>query len=415
MDTKNKKRLAFSITLSCLLVYTFSMCLKSVYSASMVVIKTEYDVPHSIASLPITIYFILYAVIQLFLAAIMRKLNMKLYMLITFTISGLLFMSVFFFSPVWYVCSVMAINGITLGAVWCGSVMIFSKFLTKKQMNDSFLIMGAGGTIGNALSYGISALSMHLDNWRLSFLIAGTAFLLATAYMIGSIVRAEKAGLTPEESPVDVKNKKQIYTAERSEAKPLIVMAAIVAFFSCILYYAFTNWMPTILKSLFDMSNEKATVVSMVFPVAVFTGVYLANILSNKIKNDFLLTALSGAVVVVLSFVLCFTFNVNVIVCIAVIVGLGIVLRLINSLNCSLVTLHTRDYFNSGSTASLINSSACVAAGISPALIAMILDLSGGDWKTGFIVLHITAIVLTVVASAFLFANIRRRRAEYDH
>ena len=79
MDTKTNKHIVFGIVLSCLLVYTFSMCLKMVYSASMVEIKAEYGVPHSIASLPITLYYVFYAVIQLFLAAIIKKINMKLY------------------------------------------------------------------------------------------------------------------------------------------------------------------------------------------------------------------------------------------------------------------------------------------------------------------------------------------------
>ena len=93
MDTKTNKHIVFGIVLSCLLVYTFSMCLKMVYSASMVEIKAEYGVPHSIASLPITLYYVFYAVIQLFLAAIIKKINMKLYMLITFTVSGLSFVT----------------------------------------------------------------------------------------------------------------------------------------------------------------------------------------------------------------------------------------------------------------------------------------------------------------------------------
>ena len=414
METKNKKRLIFAIVLSCWLAYTFSICMKMVYSASMVAIKDEYGVPHSIASLPITLYYIFYAVIQLFLALIMKKINMKLYMLITFSISGLSFISIFFFSPIWYVCSVMAINGITLGAVWCGTVMILSKYLTKKQMDDSLLFMGAGSVVGNTLSYGISALSMHTGNWRLSILIMGTAFLLSAIYLIISTVRAERAGLVPEENSADVTKKQQIYTVEKYEAKPLVAMAIIIVFFACILYYAFTNWMPTILKSVFGIDNIQATLITTIFPFAVFAGVYLAHVVSNSMKNDFLLTFLCGATVTVLSLILCFTYNLNIVICVAIIVGLGIVLRLVNALNCSMVTLHTRDYFNSGTTASVINSSACLAAGISPALIAMVLDLSGGDWKTGFFVLLITAIAMTVVALAFLLVNIRRRAESRD-
>lgn len=410
MVAKNNKRIVFSIILSCWLAYTFSMCMKMVYSASMVAIKDEYEVSHFIASLPITLYYILYAVIQLFLAVIMRKINMKLYMFVTFVFSGLSFVSVYFYSPIWYVCSVMAINGITLGAVWCGSLMTFAKFLTKKQMNDSLLMMGAGAAVGNAFSYGISTLAMYMGNWRLSFLIMGAAFLVATVYMLSSIILAEKIRLIPDESSDLAVKKKQIYTVKHYEAKPLVIMATIVVFFACILYYAFTNWMPTILKNVFGMGNSQATLLTTIFPIAVFTGVYLSNLLSNKMKNDFLLTLLSATVVAILSLILCFTYQLGAIICVAVIVGLGIALRLITSLNCSLITLHTRDYFNSGSTASLINSSACVAAGVSPVLISTILDLSGGNWTTGFFVLFITSIALLLVPMVFTLININNTR-----
>ena len=405
MDKKLSKQIVFGIILSCLLTYTFSMCMKMVYSSSMVAIKDEYGVPHSIASLPITLYYILYAVIQLVLAIFMKKINMKLYMLITFGISALSYITIFFFSPIWYVCSVLAVNGLTLGASWCGCVLLFSKYLSKKQMDTALIIMGVGSAVGNTLSYGLSAFFMSLGNWRWSFLIVGAIFLAATLYLFFTVNYAEKKNYAPEEEPVTETPKKQVYTATPKEAKHMVIMAAIVVFFSCILYYAFTNWMPTILKNVFGMDNTTATLVTLIFPAVVFIGSYLSHPIGNSVKNDFLLNVLSGVILTVLSLILCFTYDLNVIVCVAVIVCLGIVLRFVNALNCSLVVLHTRDYFNSGTTSSLINSSACVAAGVSPALIAMILDLSGGNWKTGFIFLLGAAAVLTLVSTVFFLSN----------
>ncbi|MBQ6922026.1 MAG: hypothetical protein IJQ66_02950 [Clostridia bacterium] len=81
---KNKKRIVFGLVLSCWFIYTFSMCMKMAYSGSMASIKEEYNVPHVIASLPITLYYAFYAGVQFILAAIMKRINFKIYMAVTF-------------------------------------------------------------------------------------------------------------------------------------------------------------------------------------------------------------------------------------------------------------------------------------------------------------------------------------------
>ena len=100
-------------------------------------------------------------------------------MAVTFTVSGLSFISVLFFSPIWYIDVIMALNGITLGAVWCGSFMVFAKYLSQKTMNVALLFMSAGFAVGGAVAFGIGALSIYLNNWRISFFVFGAAFLVS--------------------------------------------------------------------------------------------------------------------------------------------------------------------------------------------------------------------------------------------
>ena len=121
MELKTDKldgRLEFNVVLSCFLAYAFSMCMKMAYSASMAAIKDEYGISNIIASLPLTLYYVFYAIIQFALALFITKINIKRYMLITFSLSGVSYISLFFFSPVWYVCAVLALNGMLHGAVW---------------------------------------------------------------------------------------------------------------------------------------------------------------------------------------------------------------------------------------------------------------------------------------------------------
>ena len=68
----------------------FMMASKSVYTAEMVEILDEFNLQESVFTLPITVYFIVYAVTQLILAVFFHKLNVKLYLILTVALSCVL-------------------------------------------------------------------------------------------------------------------------------------------------------------------------------------------------------------------------------------------------------------------------------------------------------------------------------------
>ena len=408
---KNEKRFIFGLILSCWLSYMFSMCMKMAYSASIVEIQDEYLISSNvIASLPLTLHYFLYALIQLFLVVLVEKINMKRYMLVTFVFSGLSFVSVFFYSPFWYVSAVFALNGITLGAVWCGSVMMFGKYLSPKTMNGALLFMGVGFSAGSALSFGVSSLVMRLGNWRISFIVFGSAFLVSSLYMLFSVFRAEKAGIRPAEEPLG--EKPQIYQADKISSKYMLIMSTAAMFFLNILVYAFVNWTPRLLKSVYDYSNDKATLVSMFIPILGYFGQISAAFVSNRIKNDFITNGTISAAITVISLVLCFAFSIDVILTVAIILLLNLFSRGLDTCFGSLTSLHVRQYYNSGATSALTNSSACIAAAVSPFLIGLILDLSGGNWKTGFLALFGFAAITFSICFAFYLLNTLKHREE---
>ena len=329
---------------------------------------------------------------------------------ITFTVSGLSFVSVFFYSPVWYIGTVLAINGITLGAVWCGSVFVFAKYLSPNRMNKALLFMSAGFSVGSAMSFAISSLAISLGNWRISFMIFGAAFLLSTFYMLYSVTRAEKAGIKPEEESVLLK--RQAYKATKISAKPLLVLSIIAVFFGSLLYYGFTNWMPTILKNNFGLANAKATLITTLFPIFIFLGPVLSTVLADNLINDFAISVATSVLISVVGIVLCYTFDLNIVLTVAIILTLGILLRIINNLLAVLIPLHIKDYINAGKTSAVINASASVSAAISPFLIAFILDESGNDWKLLFFVLFGVSIVMLSICITFLIVDSVKRRKE---
>ena len=380
------------------------------YSGAMSAIKQEYDINNVIASLPLTLYYAFYAAIQFLLAAIMKRINLKLYMVVTFIISGLSFVAVFFFSPMWFIGTVLSVNGITLGAVWCGSIAIFGKYLSQKTMNNTLLAMMMGFSIGSALSYGVNAIAAAIGNWRFSFIVFGVAFLLSTLYFIFSLTRVEKAGIKPTEDKAVFK--KQVYKAEKIDVKPLISMAIIILFISCVLYYAFMNFMPTILEKIFGITKAYSNLITTTFPLMVYVGPVLAVMFCNRLKDDFLVTFLGCFISTVISLILCLVLDLNFVLTVAIILFLGISLRMLNSLFISLVPLHTRDYVNSGKSAAIINAVGCIAAAVSPSFISLILDVSGNNWELTFWVLFMLSAVMLLISGVFWIISLIIHKAE---
>lgn len=410
---KSNKRIIFGLVLSCWLIYVFSMCLKMVYSGAMASVREEYGVSNKIASLPTTLHYVFYAAIQFVLSFVIKKINLKRYMAVTLIFSGLSFISVFFYSPMWYICAVLAINGITLGAVWCGSVMVLGKYLSLKTMTKALLFMSVGFSFGSAMSFGVSALAINFGNWRISFIVLGIAFVLAVSYFVFSLTCAEKANITPTEERLAAKSRP--YTAERYEVKLLVIMAVIAVFLSCLLYYAFTNWMPTILKNVFNLANENANLITVLFPIVVFAGPTLAVFLCNRVKNDFLVVVIACAFCTVLSLVLRFTYDFNVVFTVITILVLGVFLRLLVELFVSLITVHTREYISAGKLSATVNAVASAAAAASPFLIGSILDLSDNDWKIGFLFLFVIAVLMLLICTTFyIIRQIKGRKIKRE-
>ena len=186
-------------------------------------------------------------------------------------------------------------------------------------------------------------------------------------------------------------------------------MSVMAVFFASFLYYGFNNWMPTILKNVFGLSNAKATLLTTLFPMVVYIGSVLSVVLCDKIKNDFLVLLIVSSIAAVVGFVLSYIYDVNVILTVSVILSMGILLRLLCNLFAVLTPLHIREHMNSGKTSALINSSASVAAAVSPSIIALVLDMSGGNWGTGFLMLFLFAIITVATCLTFYIFSKQRK------
>lgn len=411
MEREHKKA-AVHLVMSYWLTYTLSICLKLTYGTSMMVIKEEYMIPSAmLLGLPITLHYLTYAVIQLILAVVIGRLRFKRYLLLTFLPAGLLYASVFAFSPVWYLNVVMALGGVLLGAVWCGALQMFRKFLPPPVLTRSLLFMSIGFSVGSMLPFAVSALSMKLGNWRYSFLVFGVLFVLASLYLAWALRRAEVSGLNPGDR-AETKEARPLPSMPRAAAGALVAMAIAIIIVQSVLYYGFSNWMPTILKSNFHLANERATLLSTLLPLVSYAGPVLAQFSYNRLKSDYVSTSLLAGTCAVLALVLSLFYQMNLALTLILILGSCIFLRAVSMVESTLVPVHVGGVINAGSAAAVINAFACVAAAASPLMIGAILDAGGQDWSLCFLALFGLAVVMFVISVLFTVVHTVERRRQ---
>ena len=90
IDTKSRDKYSKMLIWACFFVYVFMMGSKNAYTAEMVTLQGVFGKSKAEISLAMTFYFVTYAIGQLILSALMGKINLKIYLTITASVSAIL-------------------------------------------------------------------------------------------------------------------------------------------------------------------------------------------------------------------------------------------------------------------------------------------------------------------------------------
>ena len=115
---------------ACFSLYTAMMCAKSVFVAELVTFIAETGVDKVTASLANTYYFITYAVVQVFLAFFMNKLNVRRYLVVTVPVAAVCGIAVAFAgNDIVLIWVLFAIQGAFQAGIYAGCMYVLSTYL----------------------------------------------------------------------------------------------------------------------------------------------------------------------------------------------------------------------------------------------------------------------------------------------
>ena len=135
-------------------------------------------------------YFYTYAATQIILCFFMKKLNIKWFLTIMLSISGVLTIVIAFTQNITQQWIIFAINGIAQAGIWGCVLKILGKYLPEKMLPSANKLMTSGPAVAGVIAYGTSA--AFGDNWPIPFILLGSLLLFAVATYFISVTVVSK-------------------------------------------------------------------------------------------------------------------------------------------------------------------------------------------------------------------------------
>lgn len=386
--TSKQKRVCTFLLISIVAYYTLSMAIKLSYSAVLVNVIDEFNVTKAEASIGLTLYYFLYATAQIFLAPFMRKLNLKVFLLITSILSSISFSILCFSENITTFNVIMLLNGLLQSGIYMTSFFFLGKYLPREMDNKVSIFMSMGFAIGTALAYGVGAFFTAIDAWKLIFIFFAIVFLVSLFVMLVALKQAEN-NLTPNEE----KTEKKTETKQFDKGTfILFIYIAIIEFFVMGGYYLLNNWLPSLLYDIYGIDKSYSLLITILMPVFLTFGPIIVVWTISKYRNMYSVFAFFILASVVFPIILVFFYDKSLIVALVCSLVFLVVPKGISGTLASYIPLQYRNKINSGTTSAMVNVTASYGAAIMPYLSGLILDLNNG-WQINYITVTLCCIL----------------------
>lgn len=416
IKVKNNKltnnKIYWMLLISCWLVYIAMMIGKSIYNAEIIEVMNTFKVNKTIAGYATTAYYFTYGFMQLVIAKILPKINLKLYLGVTISLSAVCtafvgLIAKIYPTEIWPIWILLGLNGIFHAAIWPSCVFIASKFLPAKMQSTANMLYSTGFAIGFIMSYVFSALFIRVADWTVTFLVFGLATFIPLIIFIVYFSKAQR--LT--EDKADIKNEASAKTSVHHNHKLIkkylrifYLLICVVSFLVNIVYYGMNNWVPSLMREVFDMPSSLSTFLTVLVPVVGLIGPIFTIFLTNKYNLWYVSSAITlVAATFIMALAFGYKFHIVSSLSLSVIV-LTLMRGSINSVGTTLA-LKVRILFNAGSFSAITNALASLGASAAPPITGSIIDNLG--WSAYYICM--VAISVLAVILIFVLNNLTKK------
>ena len=397
----------------CWLVYTAAYVGRLDYSASMAQIIEEFGITNDRGGLVYSCFAITYGIGQLINGLLCKHYNPK------FVITGALSVSALVnaLMPLSGDYRIMAVlwllNGVVQSMLYSLIIRTLSKNIKSGSISRAIYTMSTTVAIGTALAYGISALFVALDMWKLTFFTAA-ALLLAAAfiwvYIMTQIEKAKKNGeLEEDDLPFDTVSKKQ--TARGKVGAffvATLVFIAVTAVANGFIKDGVNNWLPKLLRDEFSVAASLSIILTLLLPIFSILGSLVARRLYLKLRNHLLIIGIFFSAAFALSFgvYLIYPYK-SVLFTMVLFIGLACMMSAINNVITSMFPLDNRDKMDSGLLAGLLDTLCYVGSSAAGILLGKMSE--GLGWESVLITLFALAGTAALVSLCFALAAKKKK------
>lgn len=415
---KEGRKYSFLLIALCWLVYTCSYIGKLGYNATIIQIENVFKVPHAEAGLVSTFFFFAYGAGQIFNGIFCKKYNLKYVIFGGLILSGLSNVLIGVVPDFRFIKYLWTLNGAALSVLWTGLVRLLSETLDKKYMSKAVVVMGTTVATGTFLVYGLSALFVALNVFKLIFFIAGILLpTIAVIWFIASPYIVKKVKSVSGASASEAENAQREERASLTERKGmnglflLFVIFAVYAVITNLVKDGLTTWVPIVLNETYRLPDYVSILLTLLLPLCAIFGTYVAVMMHKKIKNFVLICAIMFAVSSALIGIVIAMLTMDAVV--VTIVSFALISCLmagVNNVVTSMMPLYWKDKVNSGMVSGVLNGFCYLGSMISSYGLGFIADFSG--WTAVFwLIFALCALAVVIGVVEWLIRCVKGKKA----
>ena len=400
----------------CLFMYLMMMAAKSIFSAEIEVIRNVFETTKSETSLANLFYYLAYAVMQVVLVFLVDKLNIKIYLGITVTLSALISVSIGIvgslgIAKIGFIYIMFTLNGFLQAGIYGCSIKLFNRYLSKEKFYLGVKLISGAQIIATILSYGLSSLFIALGRWEMPFIIIGAMFVgSAVLFVTGvsAVTKNIKTYRLQEEEEKHIEHKEETRVPIGKETKQslvvFLIIIAVITLLSNATHYSLNTWFTSILKDEYKLPEQDGTLLTMGISLILSIVSIVSVGICAKAKNYYVFSIIGFFGAVIFSLVLSFVFKAGMILLCVLSVSFMVLNRWAKVPYSSVTSYKLRECLEPGKYSLLINAVASVAAGAGPYVVSLIQETFG--WSGAYIAVSImSAIVVVMVVLVMLLHN----------
>jgi sugar phosphate permease len=401
LTDKRKNGLYYKFIFAAYFLYMISVAAKMCYTAEMVSMMGDFSVSKAEISKGLTVYYFIYAIGQFSVSFIMKRINMKWFMICSILISAASFLFVPFVDELYYMWIILGLNGLCHAGIYGGCMHFFALHLPERLSPFAAKVTSTGVTVGTALAYGVSAFFVAVSSWRHTFLFFSLVSILSViifAYYEKKMAGAGEARVKKEEVGAIVASEEK-----RKKVKTIIAFLLCSSILLSVIYYGISFWVPNLMKEVHQMPDAYSILITILVPLLAMPGPIVSVSLCKKRKNYFAICAMFTFLSLAVISTLLFAYKTNIIVALLLSSLSLFFIRGTLNLVSPYIPLLLKKECDTGKLSYLTNSVLAVGAGVIPSLAGKIIDGYGwGSYYVAFMIVATVCFALFLLGALYL-------------